>query len=897
MINISFDNPYLLLLSIPLFGVVIAAYCISIRKENRTKHIVASFIMHLFMVAFVTLSAASTIITATVTKTEVYVVADVSYSANANLDKVNEYIEEVEDSLPRNSKLGVVCFGRDQQLLTPLGEDLQDVKNARIDDSATDIVSALEYTSTLFSDETIKRIVIITDGKQTGVEDDSALVGAVEKLYAKNIYVDAMYLNDNITPDVKEVQISSASYMNSTYLNHDATAQVMLRTTYETPIVATLYRDGEKVQDLAQRLTVGFNVVTFDLYTATRGSYDYKVVVQADGDRHSINNAYSFTQTVSSDMQVLLVSSRAEDETLIKRLYGSKAKIESYINTPDEVPFTVEELCKYDEIILSNFDVRTLEHPTAFLDAVDTVTSTYGKSLLTFGNLYIQNQDDETLDQLNNMLPVNYGNAHQGSKLLSIVLDISLSMDSRGHLIMAKQAVVQLLELLEVDKDYVSLTYFADNVYPAYGVSLFTEDLKAQLIDEVESVTAKHGTAIEQGLQAGYDEMTPYRDTVDNMQLMLISDGLRFSGSDVDLPQLSNNYLARGIVTSTILTNSRDAGSGTEAEEAGRQLLKEIATQGNGEAYHAQTIETLDDLILSQIADDLTESVVENKLSQVVISRASDDCLNGLENANFSPVSGYVNSAAKGGSVTVLSCIYINKAGDPWEVPLYAYWRYGKGRVASFTSGLSNDWSATFRTETGERFLTNIFASNVPQEKVSTPYLLSMSFDGIHATVTLKPATIIPEAVATVQVTTPDGSTTEHTMNFYATEYTYKFSAAELGKYSLNISYTYANESFPSQWHFHASYLPEYDAFTTFDAADLYTALRNRGTVTEDGTIDLQNADGEASTYTIDCTIPFIIAAIALFVVDVAVRKLKWADIKSLFKRKKNDNGKGGPAA
>ena len=134
----------------------------------------------------------------------------------------------IDDELPRNAKLGVVCFGKDSELITPLGKEIKDVKTSTVDNSATDIVSALEYTATLFGDETIKRIVLITDGKQTGGDEASALVSAIEKLHAQNVQVDAMYLDDNISPSAKEVQISSVAYMQSTYLNHDATAEIFL---------------------------------------------------------------------------------------------------------------------------------------------------------------------------------------------------------------------------------------------------------------------------------------------------------------------------------------------------------------------------------------------------------------------------------------------------------------------------------------------------------------------------------------------------------------------------------------------------------------------------------------------------------------------------------------------
>ena len=78
MKNISFDNPYWLLLLIPLAVGVIVPYVIAIRRENASKSVIASLVIHIVILALVGLSVAGTVITTVVTKTEIYIVADVS---------------------------------------------------------------------------------------------------------------------------------------------------------------------------------------------------------------------------------------------------------------------------------------------------------------------------------------------------------------------------------------------------------------------------------------------------------------------------------------------------------------------------------------------------------------------------------------------------------------------------------------------------------------------------------------------------------------------------------------------------------------------------------------------------------------------------------------------------
>ena len=47
------------------------------------------------------------------------------------------------------------------------------------------------------------------------------------------------------------------------------------------------------------------------------------------------------------------------------------------------------------------------------------------------------------------------------------------------------------------------------------------------------------------------------------------------------------------------------------------------------------------------------------------------------------------------------------------------------------------------------------------------------------------------------------------------------------------------------------------------------------------------NDESEVGLYNVSLNLPLLIVCVVLFAVDIAVRKLKWEDIKSLFKRQK----------
>jgi hypothetical protein len=108
----------------------------------------------------------------------------------------------------------------------------------------------------------------------------------------------------------------------------------------------------------------------------------------------------------------------------------------------------------------------------------------------------------------------------------------------------------------------------------------------------------------------------------------------------------------------------------------------------------------------------------------------------------------------------------------------------------------------------------------------------------------------------------------------------------------VEISYSYDGKTYISTARFDVPYYGEYDSFAAHDISNLRDAVRNRGNVYENGKdLKLVNDEKEVATYEIDYTVALLIAAVALYVVDIVIRKLKWEDIRMLFKRRNKRKG------
>ena len=895
MINISFDNPFLLLLLIPMLALVFVPYFIAIRKENKSRAATVALVLHVVIALLVILAAAGMSNVTVITETELYVLADVSYSMQDKLDAVDEYIEKVSDELPRNSQMGVITFGKNYRLHTPMGSEITSIKSNKVNASATDIASALRYADTLFTDSSIKRIVLITDGMSTDPDEAKELVRVVADLKERGIYVDVMYVDTNLDSEAREVQISTVDFVGSTYHGKETTANVFIESSYDADAIVTLMKDGEPYLEKAAKLTKGYNVVNLELDTESAGIHDYTVSIHANADSSTYNNTYGFTQSVSDVLSVLLITNSRADVEYVRAIYGESAEINACVqpapptptgNNPNPkpenfyVPFTVEDLCKYDEIIISNVDVREIVSADTFIESIDTVVSVFGKTLITAGNTHIQNKEDDTLTTLEDMLPVKFNDSSADPKLYTLVIDSSRSMEFRNadYFVMAKLSATYLLGLLD-EKDYFSIINFSGEVYPLASPQAATPENIARALDRVAKLEVTQGTMIGAALKAARELVVPM--DFSEKQVILISDGMSFEGGETltDEPlEEAELLVANGVKVSTLNTGND--------EIDGINTMRAIATIGGGEYYFCKHSSDLETLVLGEVADDVNASEIVGDIP-VNVLRPNDDVLFGT--VDIPNINGYVYAKAKASAETVLAVDYTKPSGNVVSVPLYAYWSYGSGKVATLTTTLGGEWVRGWDGTDGEVFLNNVASTNLPDTKIDYPYTMNVHFDGISTHLEIIPASLNPDAKVNVTVIAPDGGEINAKLTFDSYRYFYKFATGLSGKYVIKTTYELKTKTYSSETSYTVPYSPEYDSFSTSSPAPIYAFMRNNGGVFEDGTLKLAVDEGRIATYVLKFTVPFLAAAVALYVIDTVIRKLKWADIVSLFKKKSKE--------
>ena len=799
---------------------IIVSFVIAVKKDNKTIHNVTSFIIHILIVVLVTLCVAKTSYERIITETNIYVLADVSYSSNKNLDLIDEYIIDLKDNVPKNSKIGVVCFGKNYEILTNVGEEIKSVKESNVDDSATNIYEALEYTATLFNDNVVKRIVIISDGEET---KDSNIISLVQNLSVENIYVDAIYLDNNLKEEDKEIQINEINYISSTYLNNQETVYAIIQANTTSKAYVKLYKENVLIKEKAVSFVKGYNSVTFDLDTSIVGTFDYKLVVESESDTSNYNNSYMFTQTVSEKLQMLFISNNKDDLEQAKELYGDSCIIDAFINNKN-VPYSIEQLSKYDEFVISDIDIRTLNNYSQFINSIDTLVSKFGKSLITFGNTYIQNNyDDPTLSQLNNMLPVKFGNDENEDKLITLCLDISRSMEQVDRLKIAKETACSILDNLDDDVMVMVIGFYGE-VRTIYQQSPAAE--REELKTKIRNLEAYQGTFMGSALTYTYEMITslPYGKN----EVILISDGLPYGEQATSAKVVAKKMADANIMLSTIHTISNEGGD----------LLKELASIGKGYYYYIKDVEQVNSLVLNGVMNSLTETILESSESTVEVLLKKELLVEGI--TNLPNILGLYNNNKKSSAKVILEATYTDVTGNSYKIPLYSYWNYGNGKVSTFASTISGNWVSKWESDASStKVLSNVAEANKPKERIDSAFIIDTESLGTNTLLSVLAPSLNVNSCLNVTITYPDQTVVNKELTFNSEYYVCELITDQVGKYTCELSYQLGQNIYTTSYSFTISYLPEYDSFTIFEASNLYYMVSNNGQVSENGKLIL----------------------------------------------------------
>jgi uncharacterized membrane protein len=671
----SFVNPNALwlLLLLPVFAVVGWP-----RLAYRRRRDALSLAIRLLLVTLLIIGLAGIQVQRTADKLAVVFLIDVSDSVSpAQQSAALEYVRIAADAMREEDQAAVVVFGADALVEIPITERLELVQMGsdpiRLE---TDLAEAMRLGLALFPADTAKRMVIISDGKQTvGDAEEVARLAA-----ATNVQIDTVFLGDTLAPDAvagPEILVKDVAVPATVNEGESFDLTVTLATNRRDSLAEVQVLSGGSVihrEDVT--LQPGNNTFVFpDIVVPVAGFVDFRVVVEPrSADVFYQNNQLSaFTQVTGPPRVLLVTSDEREIETLRAMLEDTGLRVD--VQGPRDLPLGLAPLSSYDSIVLANVSATDLtEDRMAYLQAY---VRDLGGGLVAIGGPNSFGVGGYFETPLEETLPVEMRIRDQEripQLTMLFVIDRSGSMEISGpsgvsNLELAKEAVVRSFDLLN-ENDRAGVLSFDISAYFVLDIqALGDEAHRAQMRDQVGTLRPGGGTNIRQGVLAA-DRVL--RDDPSQLKhIILLTDG----GSDPSgiIPAVDRMYQNYDITTSVIAVGQDYA-----------QWLQDVAAAGRGQFHLAYDVSTIPAIFTAETLLATRSYIFEQDFAPTLNARHPI-----VEGFDSMPVlKGYIATTEKATATVILR--------GPEDDPLLAAWQYGLGRAVAFTSDASARWAANW---------------------------------------------------------------------------------------------------------------------------------------------------------------------------------------------------------
>lgn len=912
---IHFDHPWLLLLLIPAIAFTVIPYFRLARKYRRTRNRIMSMVLHSLIMLFAVsvLAGISFSYEKPNEENEVILLVDVSYSGHNTEETRNQFVKSVLDK-SGDVKVGVVIFGYGQSYVSQFGETPTAAYNhyltaPRPNETATDIASALSYARTLFTNPQAAKIVLVTDGMET----DNKALSTIKSIAADGIRVDSVFLPTEVGDEVQIIDVETPETAVGVATPFSVTVTLQSSVTGKASI--TMYDNDVQAVMTEFNLARGLQTVEIE-HTFTTPGVDglHRLYFSLDGDRDTLeqNNGYHTYIKLASNNEILIIERYNGESDVLKEVLENDQNeytpVVANVQTGTNMPTSLDELRYYDQVILVNISNEDLT--SGFVNGFDKILHSYvydiGGGLFTVGGndpdrstatdpvAHAYNRDDMYGSLFQQMLPVNAINYTPPVGLM-IIIDRSASMGGAGNaetgktcLDLAKDGAISCLNALNIDRDYVGIMTLESDYNENIQMTPMT---RAQEVREVIDRIGMGGGTVYTGAIDRAGAALKALDRVQRKHVILVTDGEPSDGLTSFGPIIKDYYENWDITFTTIGVNSNSMGAA---------LLKQMADLGGGNFFNLSDFDPSADGKTFELPRVMREELMQPEIREVVYE-------------DFTPtISSYtaVVSGVEQSDMPILKGFYGTKAKEKAKVslmgefliPIYAQWTYGRGTVGSFMcdlKGSADSWSADFLADdAGKRIIHNIVGGLFPTDDIRPKdvyvelyednYNTQMSVytdlqegERVEITITGPIQTGILAQVQTFTLDTVDGMSRIN------------FTIMQPGIYEVVVRKFGADGTMGPGGEYKTykkfSYSAEYDLFEDEAAClDFLLALTTGGRGFVIDSVQ-QVFEGFSPTIKIayDPRLPLIIAAIVLFLLDVAVRKFKFKWIHEIVRDRK----------
>ncbi len=545
---------------------------------------------------------------------------------------------------------------------------------------ATDTGGALAFASALLPEGKTRRVVLLSDGYDTG----GRATAAARALAAGGIELLAYPLENPPRPEVliERLEIPAELREGEAF---DATLH--LRSNVATASGVRLYLNGFLVGEERLSLEPGERATTFRNLRPPKESAYYEAEITPDKDTLPENNRARAAHLARGEPRILIVDPEPERLAPLRKALEA-GHIAATVRPPNGLPRTMEELQRWDALVLSDVPAPLLTR--AQMQLFTRWVRDFGGGFAMLGGEQSFGVGGYYRTPLETMLPVE--NEHDDRNefptvAVMIVLDSSGSMAAQvagqTKMSLAAQGAALALQVLQ-PKDLLGVTAVDSRVHNVIPLARHPD--KAEVGQRILRVNAGGGgiyvytamldaAARLREVNAKIKHVILFSDAADAEEKKAgeMADGSTLPGTALDL--------AASMASAQMTTSVVALGSASDRDVA---FLRQLAEAGQGRFYLTGDALSLPQIFTSETMRVAQSSLVEEPVAASLVRRSP--VVEGIDWKEAPLLLGYNRTKLKPTADLLLA----SETGDP----LLAQWRYGLGRVAAFTSDAKSRWAA-----------------------------------------------------------------------------------------------------------------------------------------------------------------------------------------------------------
>jgi Ca-activated chloride channel homolog len=560
---------------------------------------------------------------------------------------------------PSNSRF--IAFGGNsmgfEQLddLTHVAVSSQANRNA-VDQSQTDIASAVERAIRSFAPNHLKRLVLVSDGN----ENSGDIAAVLPRLKKEGVSVFTLPLPVRSDQDAWIENVMAPPQVN-------AEEQFPLEVHVYSPsdVSGTVeVRNGTKV--LASRsvpLKKGLNRVAFETRVEeSAGNVVLDAAIRIAGDPFPDNNQFRQPVVVTGRPRILYVEGHPQSSRYLKDALTAEGLLVT-VADPTEMPQSAEQFGTYDAVVLS--DVEAKQVSLSQMEAISTYVRDLGGGFILAGGDSVYGKDGYSQTPVEELLPVTF-EARRPLQSVSMIVILDRSGSMAGDKIRyAKEATKAPVALLK-DKDRFGVVTF--NFNATWALRMQAVENRSSILSAIDEIGVGGETNLFPAMKEAFTELEKASDEIKHV--IILSDGRTLTDN---FEAMTKQMAAARITVSTV----------SVGQEADQDLMTKIAAWGKGKTYYAEDPAGVPQIFNEDLESSAGESLQEASFKLIVTK--SVDAFKGID-WNLAPrLQGYVQVKPRPMAEVLLEAYK--------DRPLLARWQFGLGKAAIFTSDVKDRWA------------------------------------------------------------------------------------------------------------------------------------------------------------------------------------------------------------